>query len=397
MPSEAKHLLSHASFLRLHPVQQVASAVPGITDNIYRRTWEHKNDVHPGFTSDYKVHRLVYYETFRYVNNAIAREKSIKGWLRRKKIALIEAENPTWEDLSETRFDGKQVLRFAQDDKCFGKDEQLKTNAHTPLSGLRMTYKNLHLAFNDAVATLTLNRPDKRNAISYELMDDLLHALEEVRNSSARVLILTGAGKAFSSGMDLDNLKALIGRTPEQNLEDSRTMVSLFRSLYEFPKPTIAAVNGAAIAGGTGLALLCDFTLAVPEAKFGYTEVRIGFVPAIVSTFLLRQVGEKIARDLLLTGRIFDAAEALKMGLINEIVAPEKLLDRARELAAQLAENSPLSLFHTKRLLTEHARAELDTQIEAAIRENAGIRESADFREGITSFLEKRKPIWTGR
>jgi len=97
-------------------------------------------------------------------------------------------------------------------------------------------------------------------------------------------------------------------------------MVSLFRSLYEFPKPTIAAVNGAAIAGGTGLALLCDFTLAVPEAKFGYTEVRIGFVPAIVSTFLLRQVGEKIARDLLLTGRIFDAAEALKMGLINEIV-----------------------------------------------------------------------------
>ena len=105
--------------------------------------------------------------------------------------------------------------------------------------------------------------------------------------------------------MDLENLKALIGRSPEQNLQDSETMVRLFRSLYEFPKVTIAAVNGAAIAGGTGLALLCDFTLAVPEAKFGYTEVRIGFVPAIVSTFLLRQVGEKQARDLLLTGRIY--------------------------------------------------------------------------------------------
>ena len=260
-----------------------------------------------------------------------------------------------------------------------------------------MTYKTLQLAFDSGVATLTLNRPDKRNAISYELIEDLIRALEEVRNSSAGILILTGAGKAFCSGMDLDNLKALIGRTPEQNLEDSRTMVSLFRSLYEFPKPTIAAVNGAAIAGGTGLALLCDFTLAVPEAKFGYTEVRIGFVPAIVSTFLLRQVGEKIARDLLLTGRIFDAPEALKMGLINEIVPPEKLLDRARKLATQLAENSPLSLFHTKRLLTDHARAELDSQIEAAIRENAGIRESADFREGIESFLEKRKPKWTGR
>jgi methylglutaconyl-CoA hydratase len=260
-----------------------------------------------------------------------------------------------------------------------------------------MNYNNLKLDFQSAIATITLNRPEKRNAVSYELIDDLIRALDEVDKSDARILILTGAGKAFCSGMDLDNLKSLIGRTPEQNLEDSRTMVSLFRSLYEFPKPTIAAVNGAAIAGGTGLALLCDFTLAVPDAKFGYTEVRIGFVPAIVSTFLLRQVGEKIARDLLLTGRIFDAAEALRIGLINDVVAPEELMGRTRDLANQLAENSPLSLFHTKRLLTSHARAELDEQIEAAIRENAGIRETADFREGITSFLEKRKPNWTGR
>src|ERR1019366_3074834 len=217
-----------------------------------------------------------------------------------------------------------------------------------------MIYKTLQLTLDSALATITLNRPDKRNAISYDLIDDLIRALDEVKNSSAQILILAGAGKAFCSGLDLDNLKSLIGRTPAQNVEDSRTMVGLFRSLYEFPKPPIAAANGAPIPGGTGLALLCDFTLAVPEAKFGYTEVPIGFVPAIVSTFLLRQVGEKIARDLLLTGRIFDAAEALKMGLINEIVPPERLLDRARELAAQLEESSPLSLFCTKRLLTDH-------------------------------------------
>jgi len=197
--------------------------------------------------------------------------------------------------------------------------------------------------------------------------------------------------------MDLDNLKSLLGRTPEQNAQDSQSMASLFRTLYEFPKVTIAAVNGPAIAGGTGLALLCDFTLAVPEAKFGYTEVRIGFVPAIVSTFLLRQIGEKQARDLLLTGRLFDAEEAARLGLINEVVPADKLISRARELAAQLLQNSSSSLRATKKLLNDHARAELDAQLEAAIRENAAIRTTSDFREGISAFLEKRKPVWTGK
>ena len=260
-----------------------------------------------------------------------------------------------------------------------------------------MNYPTIQLVYEGKVAIITLNRPEKRNAISFELIDDLLRALDEVTKSDALALIVTGAGKAFCSGMDLDNLKALLGRTPEQNLLDSETMVRLFRSLYEFPKVTIAAVNGPAIAGGTGLALLCDFTLAVPDAKFGYTEVRIGFVPAIVSTFLLRQVGEKQARDLLLTGRIFGADEAARLGLVNEIVPADNLMDRARELTSLLMENSASSLRATKQLLTDHARVELNAHIDAAVRENAAIRTTADFREGITSFLEKRKPVWTGK
>jgi methylglutaconyl-CoA hydratase len=260
-----------------------------------------------------------------------------------------------------------------------------------------MSYQTLELTYDGALATITLNRPEKRNAISYDLIEELLSAFDEVAKSRALVLILTGAGKAFCSGMDLDNLKSLIGRSPEQSLEDSRVMARLFRTLYDFPKPTIAAVNGAAIAGGTGLATLCDFTLAVPDAKFGYTEVRIGFIPAIVSAFLLRQVGEKIARDLLLTGRLFDAEEARRIGLVTEIVSTETLLARARELASQLMENSPASLLYTKRLLSEAARAQLDAQIDAAVRQNAGIRATADFREGITSFLEKRKPKWSSQ
>jgi methylglutaconyl-CoA hydratase len=258
-----------------------------------------------------------------------------------------------------------------------------------------VTYKTVLYSEAQSIATITLNRPDKRNAISYELIDDLISALKQAASSAAQIVILTGAGKAFCSGMDLDNLKQLTGRTHEQNVVDSETMASLFRTLYDFPKPTIAAVNGAAIAGGTGLATLCDFTLAVPEAKFGYTEVKIGFVPGIVSSYLIANVGEKRARDFLLTGRLFNADEAHKLGLVNEIVTADQLMPRALQLAAQLMENSPASLRTTKALLSSYTKEQLDRQLTNAIKENAGIRQTADFKEGITSFLEKRKPQWT--
>lgn len=260
-----------------------------------------------------------------------------------------------------------------------------------------MAYKTILYSEAQGIAAITLNRPDKRNAISYELIDDLTAVLKQAAGSAAQIVILTGTGKAFCSGMDLDNLKQLTGRTHEQNLKDSETIASLFRSLYDFPKPTIAAVNGPAIAGGTGLATLCDFTLASPEAKFGYTEVRIGFVPAIVSSFLIANVGEKRARDLLLTGRIFGTEEAHKLGLVNEIVAPEQLMPRALELAQQLMENSPASLHATKKLLSGYTREQFDRQVAQAVEANAAIRKTADFKEGITSFLEKRKPTWTGK
>src|SRR5438045_7296850 len=174
--------------------------------------------------------------------------------------------------------------------------------------------------------------------------------------------------------MDLENLRSLIGRTQEQNIEDSRTMARLFRSIYEFPKPTIAAVNGPAIAGGTGIATLCDFTLASHEAKFGYTEVRIGFVPAIVSSFLIWQISEKHARDLLLTGRILDAEEAHRLGLVNQILPPDQVMPCAREIARVLMENSPVSLRATKKLLAGYTRDALERQVSEAIQENAWIR-----------------------
>lgn len=260
-----------------------------------------------------------------------------------------------------------------------------------------MQFQTVELVYHDRIVRLTLNRPDKRNALSFQLLDELTRALDGVEQSEAQVVVLTGAGKAFCAGMDLEELKTLTGKSHAENVADSRKMAQIFRRLYEFPKPTIAAVNGAAIAGGTGLATMCDFTLAVPEAKFGYTEVRIGFVPAIVSSILVWQVGHKVARDLLLTGRIFDAAEAYRLGLVNGVVDPAQLMNRAGELALQLMENSPTSLRLTKKLINGFISPQLDTQIEQAIEENAGIRQTADFREGVASFLEKRKPRWSGK
>lgn len=259
-----------------------------------------------------------------------------------------------------------------------------------------MTYTTLTLERTDEIACITLNRPDKRNAISAQMIDDLLAALDEAEHGPARVLILTGAGKAFCAGMDLDGLRALAGNSPGQNLEDSRRMAKMFHRVYAFPKPVISAVNGAAIAGGCGIATLADFTLAAPEAKFGYTEVRIGFIPALVSVFLLRQIGERHARDLLLSGRIVDAVEAFRMGLVSEIVPAEKLMARAEELASSLLASSPTSIARTKRLLLEHDAAALQASLERAIHANADIRSTADFREGLTAFLEKRDPKWTG-
>jgi methylglutaconyl-CoA hydratase len=260
-----------------------------------------------------------------------------------------------------------------------------------------MTYSTLQLAVDGGIATITLNRPEKRNAISFQLVDELLAALDEVENSPVHVLIITGSGKAFCAGMDLEELKSLLGKTHDENVKDSTRMAQFLRRLYDFPKATIAAVNGAAIAGGTGLATMCDFTLAVLEAKFGYTEVRIGFVPAIVSSILVWQVGHKIARDLLMSGRLFDAAEAHRLGLVNEVVAPEHLLERAQELARQILENSPSSVRATKKLINSFIATSLDQQIAQAIEDNARIRTTADFREGISSFLEKRRPRWSSQ
>jgi methylglutaconyl-CoA hydratase len=260
-----------------------------------------------------------------------------------------------------------------------------------------VSYKTILIADEDQVRTITLNRPERRNAMTPEMQEELIAAMEGAAAGNCRVVVFKGAGEAFCSGLDLAALQAMNSKTASGHEEDAKRIAKLFRTLYELPRPTIAAVHGAAIAGGTGLATICDFTLAVPTAKLGFTEVRIGFVPAVVSAFLALQIGDKLARDLLLTGRLFDAAEAHRLGLVNELVAAESLAERVRALAGTLAANSAESLAATKRLLAAQNKAWLDAAIALAMEASAQARETADFHEGTAAFLEKRKPVWTGK
>jgi methylglutaconyl-CoA hydratase len=258
-----------------------------------------------------------------------------------------------------------------------------------------LNYFTIAVADQPPVRTITLNRPERRNAMTIEMQMELIAAMEDAAVSEARVLVLTGAGDAFCSGLDLSELQGIQDKTAAEYRTDAERLARLFLTLYELPIPTIAAVRGPAIAGGTGLATICDFTLATPGAKFGFTEVRIGFVPALVSAFLTLQIGDKRNRDLLLTGRLFTAEEALGIGLVNEVVPPGDLAGRVEALARDLAANSPQSLAATKRLMAAQNRAWLDAAIIAATEANSSARETTDFREGLEAFLNKRKPVWS--
>lgn len=260
-----------------------------------------------------------------------------------------------------------------------------------------MKYESIRVELQDGVATITLNRPEKRNALNPQLVEDLCHAFQELELAElVRAVILTGAGDAFCAGADLAHLQAISQYGRRENLRDSQALAGLFQSIHAFPRPVIAAVNGPALAGGCGLVTVCDLVVAAEEtARFGYTEVRIGFVPAIVLNFLLRRVGGVAARELVLTGRVIDAARALTLGLVNEVIARDGLLARAREIARTLAEEtSGEAVATTKWLLGELDGRTLRDGLALAIEANAESRASEACQYGIRCFLNKEKPEW---
>jgi len=239
------------------------------------------------------------------------------------------------------------------------------------------------------VGILTLNRPEKRNALHPKMVNEIINQLEAIeRNDRVRFLIITGEGKSFCAGADLAYLNELRNYSSIENEKDSEDLAELFMQIYKFPKPTIAAVNGAAIAGGCGLASVCDFIIADSiNSKFGYSEVKIGFIPAIVSTFLIKKIGEGFAKRLLLTGDIINGKKAFDLGLVD-FLADDPLAE-AKNLAIKLSDNSDFSMQTTKKMIQSISNLNVQEAVEYCIKLNSISRSTEDFKNGLNKFLKK--------
>lgn len=247
-------------------------------------------------------------------------------------------------------------------------------------------------------AILTMNRPEKRNALSRALIEALRQAFQQAQQEEAvRCVILTGAGKAFCAGMDLAELAETLEPRQQPGLSDfvwqeALRLATLYDLIFTFPKPTIAAVNGAAVAGGAGLVTVCDLALAEPEARFGYPEVRRGLVAAMVMPHLLRHVGERTARYLLLTGELISAEESSQKGLVNAVVPTGQVREQALALAWSLAQGGPQALAATKAFLRDFSRQA--HSLEELARASAAPRLTTECHEGLQAFFAKRPAPW---
>jgi methylglutaconyl-CoA hydratase len=247
----------------------------------------------------------------------------------------------------------------------------------------------------EGIAVITINRADKRNALSRGLIDALAEAFARVQNEKqVRCVVLTAAGSVFCAGMDLAELQESLDAPKESTpvWDDALRLAKLYDLIYTLPKPTIAAVQGTAVAGGAGLVTVCDLAVAVPDAKFGYPEVRRGLVAAMVMPHLMRHVGERLARYLLLSGEVIDANEGLRGGLVNEIIPADRLLDRALQLAKACAEGGPQALAKTKEYLHQFSRQSLS--IQDAAKASAAPRLTDECQQGLRAFFAKKAVPW---
>jgi methylglutaconyl-CoA hydratase len=248
----------------------------------------------------------------------------------------------------------------------------------------------------DRVGYVTLNRPEKRNALNEQVVTELKEALDYAENDEqCKVIVLQAAGPVFCAGGDMEYMQQLSQLSFQKNLEDSTHLMQLFYQIYTLKKVVIAKVQGHAIAGGCGLATVCDFTYAVPSARFGYTEVKIGFLPAIEKIFLLRKIGEAKAKELLLTGDLISAERAREIGLVTEVVPEENINARVDEMAQRLCtQNSAQSMETIKEMIAHVQELPLKDALEYGAERNALSRTTHDCQRGFQAFLDKQDIVW---
>lgn len=248
----------------------------------------------------------------------------------------------------------------------------------------------------ERIGYITLNRPEKRNALSHELVAELKDVFTQAENDpNVKVIVLQANGESFCAGADLAYLQQLQKFSFEENSADSVHLKDLFLKIYQLKKVVIAKVQGHALAGGCGLATVCDFVFAAPEAKFGYTEVKIGFIPAIVLVFLIRKIGEKQAKHLLLSGELVQGNEAMNFGLVNYLVSKDKLNESVFDFAQKLIKNnSAQSMALTKQMIDQVQSMSLTDALAYAAKMNAEARASEDCKKGINAFINKQELSW---
>jgi len=251
----------------------------------------------------------------------------------------------------------------------------------------------------DGVARITLNRPEVRNAFDDVLISHLTKTFLEIeKDNSIRVLVLAGAGTAFCAGADLNWMRRMAGYGYDENLADARALADMLAALDRMPKPTIARVHGPAFAGGTGLVAACDIAVGTPEAKFCFSEAKLGLSPATISPHVLRAIGERAARRYFLTAEVFDAAEAERIGLLSAVVSTQDLDSEIEKMLQHLLAGGPEAMKQIKALIRAVVGRPLDDALVAETAKRiAEIRASPEGKEGIASFLEKRKAAWCSR
>jgi methylglutaconyl-CoA hydratase len=255
---------------------------------------------------------------------------------------------------------------------------------------------NLLIAHEGHVATLTLNRPEVRNAFNDEVIAELTQALHMLgEDAQVRCIVLAAAGTAFCAGADLNWMRRMADYTRAENLADAGALAEMLRVLYSCPKPTVARVQGDVYAGGTGLVAACDIAVSVDTATYCLSETRLGLIPATISPYVVRAMGARAAHRYCLTAERFAAAEALRIGFVHEVVAADALDAKVGEIVAALVGAGPEAVKACKRLVQDVAGRDIDAALIArTVQGIADIRVSAEGREGIQSFLQKRKPNW---